>query len=430
MKKLLTVLVVLLAAVVSCDRDETKDRINISSPKPKSAITRVSLSDEQKEYVNAGNTFAFNCLKDLYGQSRGGSLVFSPLSLQYALAMVANGASGETRDEITSCLGFGEDPDAMNSYCNKLLNELPALDLNVDLSLSNAMIVSDRFDVTKAYEKILNDTYYAPVEYIDASNKERTVKRINEWAYRNTRGFISPFLSEDDLSDSFVAIILNALYFKAKWMTIGNNPLFKKENTLKQKPFYYADGGEGKADYLAGELQTIPYGIQDGYRILGIPYSNQRFVFFILLPDENDGLQDLIEKLPQSSWKEISEAFYYSTLVDFRFPKFEVESKYSLLEMLGRLGINKAFIPDVACFDRMLESDNSFFIGNVLQKARIKVEEEGTTAAAVTGVMVGESAAPVEPPKAAVFHADHPFVYLIAEKTSGVILFEGVYTGK
>ena len=177
----------LLIIAFSCNKENTKDRIDICSPVPKEAITRMSLSEVQKEYINTGNTFAFKCLKDL-SEKTSGSLIFSPLSLQYALAMAANGASGETREEIVNSLGYGKEIDELNVFCNKLLNELPALDLDVDLILADAVIVNEKYKIKGSYERMLNGTFYAPVEYLDANDKQKTVNRINDWASRNTKG--------------------------------------------------------------------------------------------------------------------------------------------------------------------------------------------------------------------------------------------------
>lgn len=425
-------LVSLLLLFFSCGKENTKDRIDICSPVPKEAITRMSLSEEQIDYVNAGNNFAFKCLKDLSDGSNE-SLIFSPLSLQYALAMAANGASGETREEIINCLGYGKEIDELNTFCNKLLNELPALDLDVDLILADAVMVNEKYKVKGAYERMLNGTFYAPVEYLDANDKQKTVNRINDWASRNTKGVISPFINADEISDSFVAIILNALYFKSKWCRLGNAEMFLPENTMKNQPFYLLDGRNSKVDYMPKKCSTIPYCAQNGYRVLGIPYSKEKFYFYVLLPDEVGGLENMISDLSRSSWCDITSKFSYSTMVDFRIPKFEVESKHSLKETLTRLGIVKAFDPTLATFDELFETEGKgagFSMSSVLQKAKITVEEEGTKAAAVTGIGVDGAAGEIEPPKEVVFYADHPFVYLIAEKTSGVILFEGVFTGK
>ena len=212
-KYCLALVIAASVAVCSCKDDGTPkvtNPINISSPTPTETITRVELSEEQKPFVVAGNAFAVKCLKSLFDDE---SMVFSPLSLQYALALAANGASGETAAEIVRTLGFGEDKGALNAYCNLLLNQLPALDKDVVLKLANAVIMNDRYKAQEGFRQIAETVDFSPVEYASLSNPEELVARINEWASRNTNGLIDPFIDESDISEYFAAAILNALYF-------------------------------------------------------------------------------------------------------------------------------------------------------------------------------------------------------------------------
>ena len=148
---------------------------------------------------------------------------------------------------------------------------------------------------------------------------------------------------------------------------------------------------------------------------------------YILLPDDTGGLKKLMARLPKESWQELRNSLTGGYRVNLRLPKFETASNIKLIPALKALGIQKAFASN-AEFDRMLESKGQFYIGQVVQKAKIKVTEWGTEAAAATAVMV--SGAALAKPKEVNFFADHPFAYVIAERTSGTILFEGVFTGE
>jgi serpin B len=434
MKQLNILLVLLVAALglAACEKNDVpqvKDPIDIASPSPKDLITKVTLSEAQKAYVGAGNAFAINSLKLLYKQENE-SIIFSPLSLQYALAISANGASGETASEIISTLGYGEDQDALNEYCNLLLNQLPALDDSVEVKLTDAVIVNKEFRVQDAFRNIAEKVYYAPVEYVDATNPKVVVDRINEWAHRSTNGFIYPFLEESDISDNFAAAILNALYFKAKWSEESGKPMFNSDDIEKSKPFYLDGGGTRKVDYMVAS-RNFRYGKIGKNSIVELPYAHGKFAMYVILPDikGGNGLESLLSSLTQKSWSEALASMSNDALVQLRFPRFEIEDKYNLNEMLQALGIRRAFIPNKAQFDKLLSHSgiNNFFIESVLQKARINVTEWGTEAAAVTAVMIGVTSIPGQPDKAIEFFADHPFVYAIVEKTSGVILFAGVF---
>ncbi len=430
--KILLVLFIAALSLAACEKKDVpqvKDPIDIVSPSPKDPITKVTLSEEQKGYVGAGNAFAINSLKLLYQQEKA-SVIYSPLSLQYALAITANGASGETASEIISTLGYGEDQDALNEYCNLLLNQLPALDDSVEVKLTDAVIVNKEFRVQDAFRNIAEKVYYAPVEYVDATNPKIVVDRINEWAHRSTNGFIYPFLEESDISDNFAAAILNALYFKAKWSEESGKPMFNSDDIEKSRPFYLDGGGTRKVDYMVAS-RNFRYGKIGKNSIVELPYAHGKFAMYVILPDikGGNGVESLLSSLTQKSWSEALSSMSNDALVQLRFPRFEIEDKYNLNEMLQALGIRRAFIPNKAQFDKLLSHSgiNNFFIESVLQKARINVTEWGTEAAAVTAVMIGVTSIPGQPDKAIEFFADHPFVYAIVEKSSGVMLFAGVY---
>ena len=434
MKRVKSLLVLFIAALslAACEKKDVpqvKDPIDIVSPSPKDPITKVTLSEEQKGYVGAGNAFAINSLKLLYQQEKA-SVIYSPLSLQYALAITANGASGETASEIISTLGYGENQKALNDYCNLLLNQLPALDKEVELKLTDAVVVNKDFRVKDGFRNIAEKVYYAPVEYIDATNRKVVVDRINEWAYRSTNGFIFPFLNESDIIDNFAAAILNALYFKAKWSEESGKPMFNSDDIEKSKPFYLDGGGTRKVDYMVAS-RNFRYGKIGKNGIVELPYANGKFAMYIILPDikGGNGLESLLSSLTQKSWSEALSSMSSDALVHLRFPKFETENKYELTDMLNALGIRRAFDPSKAEFDQLLDHSfiKDFFIGSVIQKARINVTEWGTEAAAVTAVQVGFTSIPGQPDKKIEFFADHPFVYSIVEKSSGVMLFAGVF---
>ena len=406
------------------------DPISVTSPEPKAgSIRMISLTPEQQDFSAESNAFAFKSLAQLYKQSAH-SFVYSPLSVQYALAMAVNGASGGTAAEITRALGFGSDVEALNAYCNLLLNQLPALDENVQIKMADALVVDGNYPLLPGYEQQMEQVYYAPVEYMSFAKKGEVVARINEWAYRNTNGLIFPFLHEEDL-DHAIAVILNALYFKAPWMSSLGMPMFLPDFTMAGETFYKDGGGTAKVDLMC-HTSHLGFAVRDGFRMVEIPYSGGKFAMYVMLPDAvgKQGLKQLVSAMEKASWKDLRESFTYTTKVHLRLPKFETASRFQLASILQALGIRQAFGMS-ASFDRMFAGKGSFFISNVLQKARIKVTEWGTEAAAVTAVMMAGAAGPgAVPPPEADFFCNHPFAYVIAERSSGTILFEGIFTGE
>ena len=421
-----------LAAVVSCSTLPVvvKDPLTISSPTPTEQITKVSLDDTQRGYIEAGNGMAFRFLEKMYD---GDNLILSPLSLQYALAMTANGASGETLQQIIEFLGYGADGiDALNAYCKTLLEQLPAVDLNVALKLTDALLVNDRFPLLPSFQQTVQDNYYAAVKNMDFSDPAQVAATINDWANRSTNGFIDKVLDVTDISDEAVAFIMNALYFKAKWAGSEYDPMFRDRATQDDK-FTLSDGSTRQLPMMRN-MKYHSYAEMDGYKVLALPYAGRKFFMYILLPDTND-LAGLMKKLPDIAWKDVLSSFKTDAEVYVKLPKFEVENKFELNGALKAMGLRKPFSRGEAEFDRMFQpkaQHYDYWIGKVIQKARIAVDEWGTEAAAVTVVeMEGQTEGdPGHEPKRVYFYADHPFVFLIGETTSGAILFEGAFTGK
>lgn len=424
MKRLFT-LICLSALLFSCDK-EVSDPINVEFPEPTEAITKVALTDAEQGYVNAGNDMAFKFLAKLYD---GSDMVCSPLSLQIALAMTANGASGETLSEITEFLGYGKDGiAALNAYCKSLLNQLPAVDLDVKLKLVDALIVNSKYSLLGSFKETVSNSYYAAVDNMSFSKPSDIASRINDWANRSTEGFIKKVISADEISEDAVAYIMNALYFKAKWAGSEYDPMFLSSST-KEETFTLSDGTQ-KTVPMMRNMRYHKYAEMDGFKVLALPYASGKYYMYILLPDKND-LDGLVAKVPGLKWGDILGSLKQDAEVYVKLPRFDIENKYTLNESLKALGVKKAFTGGAAEFPNMFAEKAKYYISKVIQKARISVTEWGTEAAAVTVVEMGVgSAGPGEEPKRVFFYADHPFLFMIGEATSGVILFEGAYTGK
>ena len=416
------------AALLSCSKPVVvKEPIAIESPVPTEQITKVTLNETQKGYVEAGNRMAFRFLGEMFKDE---NLVCSPLSLQYALAMTANGASGQTLQEIIDFLGYGEDGiDALNEYSKLLLEQLPAVDLDVTLKVTDALLVNDRFQLLPSFKATVENHYYAAVDNMDFSDPSQIAARINEWASRSTDGFIDKVLEPSEISPNAVAYIMNALYFKAKWAGGEYDPMFESDAT-RPEDFHLSDGSTIKVDMMRN-MRWHQYAEMDGYKVLAIPYAGYKYYMYILLPDEND-INGLVEKLKTTAWSDILSKMKKDAEVYIRIPKFEIENKYNLNDALQALGVTRPFQSGLAEFDMMFQPKQPeyyYWIEKVIQKARIKVSEKGTEAGAVTIVeMPGEAEDSGDEPKRVYFYADHPFVFVIGEKTSGTILFEGVCT--
>ena len=403
------------------DAVKVNEPIVISSPTPTEPIAKVLLNATQSSYVSAGNDMAFRLLGELFDDE---NLICSPLSLQYAMAMLANGAEGETLEEILDFLRYGDDGiDALNEYCRTLLEQLPAVDLDITLKVTDALLVNDRYELLPAFKKTVEDNYYAAVDNMDFSDSRQIAARINDWARRSTNGFIDKVLNPSDISVDAPAYIMNALYFKAKWADNGFGPMFIEEDTASES-FLRSNGKSIKVDMM-NNIGFHEYAEMDGFKVLVLPYADGKFNMYVLLPDEND-IEGLIGTLQTTAWSDVLGSLMQGARVHVKLPKFEGENRIDLNDALDNLGVECAFSPSKAAFCGMFkDEETNFSVSRIFQKSHISVSEWGTEAGSVTVEwLLGDAG--VKPVDEVYFYADHPFAFVIGEETSGTILFEGV----
>ena len=388
----------------------------------------IGLSEAQKVYASGANEMAFRFLQTEYGRDKASSQIYSPLSLQIALSMAANGASGETLREIVGVIGFGADGiGALNEYNNILLKQLPALSPKVQFVMNNAFISNNAYPLSIEFQQTVSKTYYAAVESMDFSAPEMVAARVNDWTRRCTNGFIDKMLEPNEINSSTMALLMNAIYFKAPWVGGELMPLFLPENTVDDD-FTLSNGGKVRLPMMRGVSTWLSYADRDGYELLAIPYVAQNFVFYIFLP--KNGVEDVVNELARTPWRSVTANMDRNVRVHLGLPKFEIEQKISLKDCLNEMGISRAFGP-MAEFDRMFLNSFNASLADVLQKSRIKITEWGTEAASVTvdKIMNGSSGDVIEY-KEVYFEANRPFVFVLSEKNTEAILFEGIFTGR
>ena len=425
-KYLLLALTLLAAACEKTNNPVDLDEdFAIEQPTPKAELTRVALNATQQGYVREGNKLSFKFLQKLAQENKGG-FVCSPLSLQLALAMTANGATGETQQEMLTVLGYGgEGMQALNDYAKILLEQLPAVDLNVTLKMADALLATDRYPLKPSFRKTLRSYYYAPAVSMSFDDPQRVIDQVNEWARRNTEGLIYPML--DKIAPNAAAFLMNALYFKAKWEGGERNPMFNSDYT-REDTFYKAGSSKVKVPFMSTS-RRFPYVDKGSFEVVALPYASGKFFMYILLPKTQDGLEAMIGALQSTSWNNLIASLNSNKTVQLRMPKFDASGDFELSKTLQALGMKKAFDDENAEFDNLFDGlTPGFYISRVLQKAKITVAEWGTEAAAVTVVEMAEKSA--MPSDEIQITADHPFVYVIGEQESGTILFEGVYSGE
>lgn len=414
------------------DLGEAKTVVNmLSEPIP------INLTTEQQVFVNDNNLFTLNFLKTVNEtESNGKSFIYSPLSITYVLGMVNDAATGLTEKELEETLGFHEGGiQAVNDYCKKLIDGLPKVDSKVTLNIANAIFLNKNYTLKSQFEQDMQKYYDAKAEALDFKAPE-TLNHINSWASEKTNGMIPIIL--DDIDPLMVSYLLNAIYFKADWAS-----KFDPQNT-KDETFTTENGNSSTDMPMMHQNVLIRYMKNDTYSAIEMPYGSGLWSMVVMMPEEGKTADDIIDDLKMfgvypmlyddingnlSTW------VFKPYEVDLKLPRFETSSDTNdiedgLIGLMKKMGINRAFVDGLAEIPNMCEVP--VYIEMMRQKAKIKVSEEGSEAAAVTvGGVVPTSmgSGPVEYPKAT-FHANRPFVYVIREASSGVILFVGKFTGK
>ena len=370
--------------------------------------TTVDVSPDPGEASDALD-FAIRLYRTAYD---GENTLLSPLSILAALAMTANGATGETKSQMESVLGMTV--EELNAFFTAYLAALPN-DQNCKLAIADAIWIRDdgRLVVKDSFLSVNADVYRAAA-YRTPFDRA-AVEEINGWVREKTDGMIEGILDEVP-SKSLMMLILNALAFDAKW----ESP-YRDESSVQSGDFKKENGDKVRVEFLCGTERIY---LEDGDRAVGFvkPYAGGRYAFAALLPSEGTAIADYIATLDGERIATILQNRRTCT-VTTRLPKFESRTELLLNDSLKKLGMTDAFSESAADFSGINDSCE-LYISRVLHKTFIEVGEQGTRAAAVTGVFLDYAGNfYLEEPK--VVTLDRPFVYLIYDVENSLPLFIG-----
>lgn len=335
-------------------------------------------------------------LKELY-QERGQTVV-SPVSLNLALLMAAEGAKGDTRAQLLAAAGLTEAD--IEAYAEKALSLTSS-----GVQVANAAFVKDGFPVLAEYDKLLRDRYQA--ERFNLGNADVN-DAVNAWVKEKTGGLIDTLLDQPP-DPNLELMLVNALALKADW-----SDAFLAEDTYKET-FHGADGNLD-ADFMH-KTEYLPYLEADGFRAVRLAYEGSTLGLTVVLPDGT--IADALNKLSELSpgW----DAFDGDTThVSLALPKLSATDSLSLIDALKALGVKDAF-SDAADFSG-IDGKQDLLISSVLQKTRLDIDEEGTTAAAATSIGFSTKAAPMEE-QPVEFTVDKPYILLLTDSATGLTLF-------
>ena len=366
---------------------------------------------EMNDFLDRSDAFGFSLIQTLETSGKPNILI-SPASIEIALGMAYAGSSGETAEAMSRILGL----DRLSREA--ALNELAGLQAKLEepgsgvtLKVANAAWIDDSIHLKKEFSAELDAIFKTKLETLHFKDST-TISRINDWVSNVTEGKISKLLEYPPSPPMFLA---NAVYFHAHWQAP-----FRKDLTQEQ-PFYPT----------AGPTLTVPMMQQKGlfryaegpdFAVVALPYVENRFAMYCFLPDK--GVDALVAGLKNSSWSDLSHTLH-PMQGSVALPKFKMEYSKELRQGLSSLGLGIAFDPERAQFSRMIEGPHGLYIGGVLHKTFLEVDEEGSTAAAVTGIQMMTSAM-IRPKEEFNLLFNRPFLTAIVDEKSATILFLGI----
>jgi serpin B len=369
------------------------------------------------ELVSGNQDFAF----DLYQviSKKDGNLFFSPYSISLALAMTYAGAMGDTEREMAETLHFTLSQEDLHEALNALDLLLESRsegagdeDVGFKLNIANAIWGQEGYEFLSEFLDILAQNYGAGLRLLDyAGDPEGSRQTINDWVSDQTEGKIEDLIPPGVIDATTRLVLANAIYFKANWMH-----QFEERDTMDGQ-FKLLDGSLVQVPMMY-QGETFRYAEGSGFQAIELPYVGEQMAMVIILPDE--GEFEAIERgLDANSLGQIVVDLDFTSL-ELTMPKFEYESEFGLSKTLIEMGMPTAF-GEGADFSGM-DGTRNLYIKEVIHKAFVAVDEEGTEAAAATAVIIAEMSVMVPEIEMTI---DSPFIYAIRDVETGSILFLG-----
>ncbi len=367
-----------------------------------------------RQFTSKTNQLGF----DLYQRFRSGTgnIFFSPYSISSALAMTATGAQGETLEQMTRVLGIDNDIARFTGLHQGLMGSLLDKPQGYEIRIANALWGQQGYPFKEDFLQRVQRSFRAEGRTLDFENMpEESRQTINKWVEAQTRDRIKDLLPPGSIKPITRMVLTNAIYFNGAWA----HPFDK--GATKPLEFTLANADKIKTSMMY-QNRSFQYAETEDLQLIEKPYRG-RLSMVVVLPKQVSGLASVEEKLSAAGVNALLTKST-KTMVQVTLPKFKMTYTANLNDDLKALGIVDAFIDKKANFSGM-DGTRRLYISDVVHKAYCDVHEEGTEAAAATGVVMELTSAPYSPPKPIIFKADHPFLFLIRDTQTGSILFMG-----
>lgn len=395
----------LLFSSMSCQKLDTEDQESL-----------VNLPEKSAQLIGADNQFGLELFRKITDKAGvNDNTMISPLSISLALSMTYNGAAGDTKSEMEKTMKlFGLTADQINNAHRALIEALKSADPDVKLRIANAIYYDRMLNVREEFVTVNQKYYDASVTALNFSSVD-ALGIVNGWVSKKTEGKIPTII--DQIDADLVMILLNAVYFNGIWKSKFGD---KDTHSL---PFWFGNGSSQEVATMSQET-ALEYMNNSLFSAVHLPYGKGQYQMTVILPNAGKSTADVIAELDNENWNEWMKGFRMENKVVVKMPRFKFEWKMKLNEILSSMGMTSAFTPYVADFSG-INSGRDLFIGYVIHKTFVDVNENGTEAAAVTAVGMFTTGMPVDPPQKIYFTVDRPFLFSITEKTTGTILFIG-----
>ena len=361
-------------------------------------------------FITALSNFSLSLFRESVKKDASNDLI-SPLSATLCLAMLANGANGNTKTQMENVLGMNT--DALNKSLYSYVSKLYTSD-SCKVNLANSIWFRNTYQdqISKNFLQTNADWYNAQIYSTPFDNT--TVKDINNWVKHYSDSMIDSIL--DKISPSTVMYLINALTFDAKWET-----KYKKDQ-IRENLFTNYDKSQTTTEMMYSEESIYLSG--EGVQGFAKNYAGGQYSFVALLPEENKDIYDYAASLDGKAWRSLWKN-KENTAVQVAIPEFRYDRQRSLIDVLQNLGMTDMFDETLADFSGLAPKD-FLYCSEINQKVFIEVDRNGTKAAAITWAGMNKSSAMIEDQKTV--YLDRPFLYAIADNHTGLPLFLGIVT--
>lgn len=358
------------------------------------------------------NLFGISLLVKLMAAQSEENVVISPFSLELALGMVYAGCSGTSADELSRVVGFTPQIDSEKVLFPgmALRSDLPP---TITLKIANSLWCDRSTKLRPIFEAKVKDLFNPEIQSLNLESAD-SMKAINDWVAKATEGRITDLIQKPPKPP---LVLIDAVYFKGAWA----NAFSTAQNFPSQ--FNREHGGPCQVTMMKRGL-SAPYLETDDFQAIKLPYNGGRLEMLLILPAKGTGLATVLQRLSNGSWKETINEFSEASGT-ISLPRFKVTYRDSLVSPLTQLGIKAVFEPSND-FAPMFEDTRKFYVSNIIQQTYLRVDENGSEAAAATEVQIEALAIrrPTKKPFNLIF--DRPFLFAIMDDQSGQLIFAGV----